>query len=140
MNDQQRRIIAFLEKSGASHIHVELGARHPRIVFNWQGKTLRYVVPGTPSDSLRAAHNAIADIKWLIGLQGGAKVIGQRRLRSQKHKTKPRVSAPKITPGKDWSADLIGALSPYLKAKRLDDLWTQFWRNCMRDAGMVSRL
>lgn len=67
--DYGDRIITYLKSVGASDPRIEPGGKHPRAVWGWRGKTLKYVFSRTPSD-WRGLQNTLGDLRRILGDPG----------------------------------------------------------------------
>ena len=73
------------------------GSPHPRAVINIGEHILSYVIPCSTSDSFRAVHNAVADIKRLIFQQTGIRLC--RSNATANVRTRPRQPRRKANAG-----------------------------------------
>jgi hypothetical protein len=66
MNRQYVDVLAHeLQRHGVSRWHVDRQHRHPRLIFQWNGRPVFYAMPSTCSD-WRGAMNARADIRRIL--------------------------------------------------------------------------
>lgn len=65
--DFDAAIARELKAAGVGHYKVEHGGKHPRLVFEHDGRPLSYTLPGSPSDH-RALLNMVHDLRGLLGL------------------------------------------------------------------------
>ena len=135
MNAQQREAIAFLETSGAEHVHMTMGRKHPRVVFEWKGEEMFYVLPGTPGDTLRGAKNAISDLRRMLGLTPTAKRIGERRMRKAYAPEVKAAPPERLTDLPDWRQSLLSQLSAIELELLAREAFASFWRHCMAQVG-----
>ncbi|MGI9489050.1 MAG: type II toxin-antitoxin system HicA family toxin [Geminicoccaceae bacterium] len=77
-----------LENYGATHVRVEQGGKHHRLVFTHDGKERFYVVPGTPSDR-RGTLNALADIRHILGVRRTLAKSGRPKRRKPRARSEP---------------------------------------------------
>ncbi len=56
-----------MQAAGITEHRLEMGGKHPRLVYVQNGQTHSYTLPGTPSDH-RAARNLVADLRRALGL------------------------------------------------------------------------
>jgi hypothetical protein len=78
MNRQYITVLAQeLARHGISRWHVDRRHRHPRLVFEWQGRPMFFVMAGTASD-WRSVRNHRADLRRL--LNAGSMVGAARAL------------------------------------------------------------
>jgi len=64
--DFDAAIARELKAAGVEHYKVERGGKHPRLVFEHDGRQLSYTLPGSPSDH-RALLNMVHDLRGLLG-------------------------------------------------------------------------
>ena len=88
-SEMGKAIVASLDSWGATEIRFVNGRVHPKVAFVWKGEQRHYVVPGTPSDTYHAAHNALSDLRHMLGLVKTEKRVGQRRARKAKAAVAP---------------------------------------------------
>lgn len=100
MRDHHRRIVDWLAKQGATEIRLE-PRKHTHIHFVWHGAAMRYVTSSTTSDTIRASHNAIGDLRHMLGLTEDVKRIGARR-KPRERAAAVRTHAPSLSAGADW--------------------------------------
>ena len=140
MRENHRDVIAWLRLIGALDVHMRSAAKHPRICFEFDGRTWEYAISGSTGDSLGSVNAAKKDLRHMLGLVLLRKRVGCRRRRRERS-AGPAPQLPAITPGKDWAAPLQRhPLMPEVLALRLDEAWLRFWRDCMRSVGARSRL
>jgi hypothetical protein len=60
-----REVLKHLEEVGA-HPRLDPCHKHPRIYYQFRGTERFYVVSGSPSDGVRSAQRAIAELKRLM--------------------------------------------------------------------------
>lgn len=60
-----RDLADVLKRLGASHVHIEPGGRHPRLVGTVSGRELRIVVASSPSSSA-AFRSAVAFMRRAV--------------------------------------------------------------------------
>jgi len=65
--DFEAAIARQLKAAGVEHYRVERGGKHPRLVFEHDGRQLSYILPGSPSDH-RALMNMVHDLRGMLGL------------------------------------------------------------------------
>jgi len=65
--DFDAAIARELKTAGVEHYRVERGGKHPRLVFEHDGRPFSYTLPGSPSDH-RALLNMVHDLRGLLGL------------------------------------------------------------------------
>ncbi|EPY00449.1 hypothetical protein [Magnetospirillum fulvum] len=65
--DFDAAITRELKAAGVEHYKVERGGKHPRLVFEHDGRQFSYTLPGSPSDH-RALLNMVHDLRGLLGL------------------------------------------------------------------------
>ena len=62
-----REITAYAVSLGIADAHIERRGRHPHLVGTTPaGDSVRYVVPGSPSDSARGERNARAGLRRMV--------------------------------------------------------------------------
>jgi hypothetical protein len=67
MNREYIDILAReLARHGVSRWHVDRSHRHPRLQFEWQGRSMFYVIPASSSDRYRGAMKARADLRRML--------------------------------------------------------------------------
>jgi len=65
--DFDAAIARELKSAGVDDYKVERGGKHPRLVFDHDGRQISYTLPGSPSDH-RALLNMVHDLRGLLGL------------------------------------------------------------------------
>lgn len=141
MNPQHRTVLSFLRDHGATDVRIEMGGKHPRACFAWNGKEQFYVLPGTPSDTMRGVQNSLSDLRNMLGLVKHEKTVGERRV--PKNKSAPRA---KRLPDEISTPERIGTLllAHPCNAHRLpalqDAAWLRLWQSLMLKHGARSML
>jgi|SRR6185312_6339017 len=142
MREQHRIVLDFLRDQGATDVRLEQPKRgHPRAVYVWKGREQFYVLPGTPGDTINGAKNSLTDLKRLLGLTKRHKTTGKRRTARNHAKPLPPPPPSEVTVFRDPTLVLLN--HPTIKAElpaRVDRLWLEFWRECMKASGGESVL
>lgn len=66
MREYHRRIVRFLEDEGCGGVAIVHDSRHPRVVFNRNGREYRHPVAGSPGCEYRAVRNIITQLKRVM--------------------------------------------------------------------------
>ena len=61
---------AEFARAGVTEWRIEQGGKHPRIVYQHGGVERFYVIPATPSDSVRGVLNMASDLRKALGITG----------------------------------------------------------------------
>lgn len=75
---RHKPVADYLRGIGAMNIHMGRSGKHPRIVFEFDGRERYLSIPGSPSDSMRGFRNTIGDLRRLLGLQGAPRQAAER--------------------------------------------------------------
>jgi hypothetical protein len=112
-------VIRWLGEQGATNIKrlpPRGRARHPRLGFYWRGEYWVIVISGSPRSDYFADRAAITELRHLMGLVGGAKRVGERRV--PKHRAKFPAAAVN-----DPEAQLYRQFAPRGAIATLRDYW-----------------
>jgi hypothetical protein len=116
-------VIRWLGEQGATSIEqlARRGrGRHPRLRFYWRGEEWVIVVSGSPSVEWKAARNAITELRHLMGLVGGEKRVGDRRIARRRQRLEPAAL-------NDPMAQLQRQFAPRGALATLRDVWPAAW-------------
>lgn len=101
------RLIAEALSHGATEVRVTVGRKHRRLRFSFRGETKFYVFPGSTGDGMRAVHNALSDLRRLMGVKRVTNhSASPRRRRMDAPEREPCV--PRLTMRPDPMAVLSG--------------------------------
>lgn len=131
MTPHIRHLITVLEDNGARDVYVQMGGKHPRLKFVYEGQRQFYVVAATPSDR-RAVRNATAELRRLTG---GRDVRKTKRAKRRKCQFVESLSAPTLTVKPDPFETLKGH-DRYAAAlqHRATVAWQAWWSECLSTA------
>ena len=131
MTPHIRHLITVLEDNGARDVYVQMGGKHPRLMFVYDGVKQFYVVPGTSSDR-RARINATTDLRRMTG---GRDVRKSKRAKRRRIQVIESLSAPTLTVKPDPFETLKGH-DRYAAAlqHRATVAWQAWWSECLSTA------
>ena len=85
-----KAIIRWLRDSGATEVRIDLGGhrKHPRLEFAFGDERHACPIAGSPSD-WRSERAMISQLRHMLGMVGGAKIVGERRRRHRAPTQRP---------------------------------------------------
>lgn len=120
-------LTAFLKEHGAEVLSVDYAHKHPRIYFRHNGIDRFYVTANTPSDR-RSLQCALSDLRHMLGLVGGPKRTGRRRIARNRADEVAAAPPPQITAGGNPFAVLNHhALADEVDRIRFRAAWQAIW-------------
>lgn len=94
--DYHKRIMTALSEMGCDNISYEIGGKHGKIRFVFRGQEHALVVPLSPSDGRRGAHNAISTARRMLGIKRPVHKSGASRQKGTAPQRRPE--PPELTP------------------------------------------
>ena len=88
-------IEAELLRYGITEFELENRGKHPAIRFEWKGEQKVLYFSGTPSD-VKGTQRKLRDIRHLLGVVGGPKVVGERRQKKHQAPKSKQVQPPEL--------------------------------------------
>lgn len=117
--------VSEARKYGATDIEIELGGKHLRVYFTFNGKR-QFVTCSSTGGDRRGPANVRQSVRRALGIDRTPQK-GQRRAKRRVAPGK-RPEVPTITPGKDY---LTPFRMEYLKTLTQDQLWATWFRGIM---------
>jgi hypothetical protein len=94
-----RDIVAYARGLGVVDARVEQRGRHPHLIgTTLAGTSLRYVLPGTPSDGVHGAKNTLADLRRAC--RDGTAAGPQKAVEPPRRRRAPQAPRPAARPSR----------------------------------------
>lgn len=102
MRQHHKQVATWLKSKGATNIYLTPGGKHPKLCFTFQQRSYAHPISGTTSDTYRAAHNFISELRHVLGLVNQPQPELQSQLKPKEPtmlnaRTEP-FNAPRVLP------------------------------------------
>jgi hypothetical protein len=67
-DDIGKTLIRRASERGVSHVRIEQGGKHPRLIGDYKGVAFMFVFPGSTGDR-RAVLNCLSDLRHVVGVE-----------------------------------------------------------------------